>query len=131
MTRVSKSEEGDPGVGWFGGGPCSRSGSRDLGVVLETLFRVFVIEGFDVWALFRAQLYWKAKEHGGSTVRGTGRKEGEGSLTCQRNWASSSTSWRIVVHKIKAFTFLDIEINKDLSHLLLNYVKVLELLYVG
>ena len=91
LIRDSKSEE-HPDVDWVDGGACGCSGSRDLGVGLEALFRVIVkvIEGFDNWALFRVQLSSKAAEQGGLTVKGKRSEEGEGSLTCRRNWASSS-----------------------------------------
>ena len=59
LTRVSKSEEEDLEMGRLGGEPRGWSGSRDLDVVLDSLFRVIVIESFDIWALFRAQLFWK------------------------------------------------------------------------
>ena len=67
--------------------------------------RVIVIEGFDIRALFRAQLSWKAAEQGGLTVKETGSEEGEGSLTCRRNWASSFSSWRIVLHSLRRSLF--------------------------
>ena len=65
FIRVPKSEKGGPGVGWFGGGPRGCSGSQNLNVVLEVLFRVIVIEVFDIRAFFRPHLSGKAVEHGG------------------------------------------------------------------
>ena len=43
------------------------------------------MEDFDIWALTRAQVSWKAVEQGGLTVKGTGSEEVEGSLVCRRN----------------------------------------------
>ena len=105
LTRVSQSEEEGLEVGKVGGGPRGWSGSRDLNVVLEVLFRVIVLEGFDIWALFRAQRSWKAVEHVRLTVKGTVNEIGEGSLTFRRNWASSSSSWRIVVPNLRCSFF--------------------------
>ena len=105
LTRHSKSEESVPEVGWVGG-PRGWSASRDLVVVLEALFRVIVIEGLDFWALLRAQVSSKAAEQGGSTVKGTGSEEGEGSLICRHNWISSSSSRWIVVHSLWRSLFL-------------------------
>ena len=102
LTRVSKSEWEGLEVGRLGGW----SGSRDLVVVIDALFRVILIEGFDIWALPRGPVYWKATEQDGSTVKGTGSEEGEVSLTCQRNWVSSSSSRRIVVHSLRRSHFL-------------------------
>ena len=81
LTRVSKSEGEGLEVDRLSGGPRGWSDNQDLVVVLEALFRVIAIEGFDIWALPRAQVSWKAAEDGGSTVKGTGSEEGEGSLT--------------------------------------------------
>ena len=56
LTLVSKFEEEGLEVGRFGGERRGSSGNRCLDVVVQALFRVIVIEGFDNWALFRAQL---------------------------------------------------------------------------
>ena len=103
FIRDSKSEEG-PDVVWVDGESFGCSCGWDLDIVRGALFKVIVIEGFYIWALFRTQLSWKA-EHGGSTVKGIGREEGKGSLACRRNWASSSSSWRIVVHSLRQSRF--------------------------
>ena len=70
LIKVSKSQEEGLEVGRLGGEPRGWSGNQDLDVVLEALFRVIVIEGFDSWALFRAQLSRKAVKYGGLTGKG-------------------------------------------------------------
>ena len=105
LTRVSKSEEEGLEVGWLGGIPRGGSGNRDLVVLLEVLFRVNVMEVFDIWALLRAQVSWKAAEQVALTVKGAGSEKGDGSLTCRRNWTCSSASWRIVVQSLRRSLF--------------------------
>ena len=100
-------------MGRFCDEPRGCSGIRDLDVVLEALFRVIVIEGFDDCALFRAKLSWKAAEQGGSTVNGTGSEDGEGSLTYRHNWARSSPSWRIVVYSLRRSRFSILKSTKN------------------
>ena len=77
LTRNSKSKGSVPEVDWVGGPHCL-SGSRGLDLVLETLFRVIVIEVFDIWAVPREQVSWKAAEQRRSTVKGLGSEKGEG-----------------------------------------------------
>ena len=74
----SKSGEGHY-VDWIDGRAFGCSSSRDWDVVLRAILKVNVIEGFDIWAVFRMQFSWKAVKHGGSTVKGMGSEEGEGS----------------------------------------------------
>ena len=104
LVRDSKSEEG-PDVDWVDGRAFGCSGSRDLDVALGVLFKVIVIESFDLWALSRVQFSWKAVELSGSTVKGIRKENGEGSITCRRNWASSSSSWWIVVLSLRRSRF--------------------------
>ena len=48
---------------------------------------------------------WEAAELGGSTVKGTGSEEVEGSFICRRKRVSSSSRWRIVVHSLRRSLF--------------------------
>ena len=105
LIRGCKSKEEGLAVGWVGGGDRDCSGSLGLNEVLEALFKVIVSVGFEIWSWFRTHLSWRAVQHGGSIVKGTGREEGKRLFVCRRKWASSSSSWWIVAHSLRHSCF--------------------------